>query len=108
MTESKEKKNLKSMPELAASVTIEDFDYYFKILSATNDKTKCPVCGSGEWVVPAARDDRSKPMIITLPIPQLKGKGIWHYSLICSNCAYTMFFNSGAVVRKLQESGRIC
>lgn len=107
MTVNKAKKTTKTMPELAASITIEDFNSFFKMLEATSEKVACPVCGSRDWTAPASHEDKSKPMIVTLPIPQLKGKGIWHYSLICGNCAYTMFFNSGMVVRKLQDTGKI-
>lgn len=107
MTEQREESKNATMPSLAVKVTINDFATYFRLLSATSDKVKCPVCGSGNWDAPASHEDKSKPMILNLPIPNLKGKGIWHYSLICSNCAYTMFFNCGAVVKKLQESGKL-
>lgn len=105
MTESKKEEKKKSLPELALALSIAQFESHFQKLSVNNGTCKCPVCGSGEWVVAASHEDKSKPMIVTLPIPSMKGKGIWHYSLICDDCAYTMFFNCGAIVRKMAENG---
>lgn len=47
MTEQREESKNATMPSLAAKVTIDDFATYFRLLSATSDKVKCPVCGSG-------------------------------------------------------------
>lgn len=107
MSESTKEERQKSLPELALSIDIEKFESHFINLDVTTSNCKCPVCGNFKWVVAASHEDKSKPMIVTLPIPSLQGKGIWHYTLICDVCAYTMLFNCGAVVRKMAENGEI-
>ncbi|MBS6076117.1 MAG: hypothetical protein KIB03_14735 [Citrobacter freundii] len=102
---SSEKEDKRSLPELVLALDINKFESHFLKLGINTNNCKCPVCGSFKWVVAAAQEDKTKPMIVTLPIPSLQGKGIWHYSLICDNCAYTMLFNCGAVVRKMAENG---
>lgn len=99
--------NKKSMPELAMALDIEGLESYFNSLNANVDTVKCPVCKSVNWAVAVSHDDKKKPMIVTLPIPQLQGKGVWNYTLICDTCGYTMLFNCSSVVRKLEASGKL-
>lgn len=107
MTDTKNEKSQRSLPELALALDITKFESHFLKLDVNTSNCKCPVCGNFKWVVAASQEDKTKPMIVTLPIPSLQGKGIWHYSLICDTCAYTMLFNCGAVVRKMAENGEL-
>ncbi|MFQ6288185.1 hypothetical protein ACLMPM_22740 [Yersinia enterocolitica] len=98
---------LNDSSKLALEVTMDLLGDHFLSIKNNRNGIFCSVCGSNEWDLHPSPTDKNKPVIVTLPIPDADGIGVWVFYLICKNCGGMKFVNANKVVKSLQERKKI-
>lgn len=101
--------NTSSRNEAARKINMEMFRDFLKDSGFNDDKIVCNACGHHEFVIPAGDvvDEIIHPVIVTMPIPNHAGKGIWNFIAVCEKCTNTLFFNVGVITKKLKDQGKL-
>lgn len=111
MESTDEKSSTKSAEQthIAKNVTMAMFEQFLKTSGFNATEITCQACGHHTFVLPVggAVGEVQYPMIVTMPMPQLAGKGIWNFIAVCENCSNTLFFNAGYMVKRMQEAGKL-
>lgn len=84
----------KTLQDWAEEMTMDEFGEFFKSIQNRNNGMFCSACGSNEWDLHSNPDDRTKPAIITLPLPDKDGYGMWCFYLMCKNCGGIKLFSA--------------
>lgn len=93
--------------QLALKVTMEMLMEHLEESQSKDPEFVCPVCHKSSFTVPVSSKDPTKPMIVTMPLPQSEGRGIWNFQIMCNICAHSMYFNTGKICSLLKEKGKI-
>jgi len=82
---------------IAKKVTVDDLGDY--LLSVKNNKNGifCYICGGNNWDLHRNPDEKDKPVILTFPIPDRDGIGVWSFYMMCTNCGGMHFINANKV-----------
>ena len=86
----------------ALSILGEEFGNYFLELESKHGEMVCPLCRGTMWGIPPRFDSAELPAIVTLPLPNSAGRGIWAYPLICSGCGFIATFSAFEVSKKIR------
>lgn len=77
----------------ARSVTISDVTQF---LNEVAPDAKCLFCGKDEFMV-IGQPETDMPLIVSMPIPKQRNRGVWSYPVVCRNCGFTLLFNTAHV-----------
>ncbi|CNF30403.1 Uncharacterised protein [Yersinia nurmii] len=92
---------------LARKISLAQLSEFLQQFSTKNNVVFCPVCKKSDWILPVWDKDKTKPVIITQPLPDSDGVGMWLFPVICEHCTYTMHFSTPHIVKKLQAEGKL-
>lgn len=99
-----EKKHTKrSDVNLERSITRQEFGVYFNALEEKFGEMECPLCKKKLWGLPPRDDNQDYAALVTLPLPNSAGRGIWAYPVICVECGYIATFAAQHVAKKVRE-----
>lgn len=88
--------------EIARSVSHQEFLDYFNACEAKYGELACPMCKTSLWIVSPQEGDSLQPLMVTLPLPMVRGVGVWSFPVFCSECGYTVMYNTNHVARKIK------
>lgn len=71
-------------------------------LNSINADATCSFCKHGDYGIASDPRDEYAPVVST-PVPNVKGLGMWLYSASCLNCGHTIFFHAPFVASKILE-----
>ncbi|HEI9850470.1 TPA: hypothetical protein SLN67_003533 [Serratia marcescens] len=94
--------NHKKLLERAESVTHAELAEYFTSFEKKHGDLPCPLCKTSLWAMPPGNEDHFRPLLVTLPLPFSNGMGVWSYPIFCTNCGYTVLFNTNHVASKIK------
>lgn len=82
---------------LAKKITVDDIANF--MMGITNHKNGifCSICGGNDWDIHLDQDDKTKPVIVSLPIPDKEGMGVWCFYLMCKNCGGMQLINANKI-----------
>ncbi|MGN2553798.1 hypothetical protein ACTFCE_11230, partial [Escherichia coli] len=84
-------------------VTVNDFGRYFNSIENYKNGIFCYICGGNDWDLHRSPDDKERPVIITFPIPDKDGMGVWAFYVMCKNCGGMHFINANKVANWLDN-----
>ncbi|CNJ79015.1 Uncharacterised protein [Yersinia intermedia] len=87
----------------AISVRQKELVDYFESYEKKHGDLLCPLCKNTNWVIATRDKGDMGPLIITLPIPTMQGRGVWAFPLYCSDCGYMIMLNTSHVSLKIKE-----
>lgn len=87
----------------ALSLLKKDFGNYFQKFEEQFGEMACPLCKKTVWGIPPRADDNNYPAIVTLPLPNTGGRGIWAYPVVCVECGFVATFAAYHIVNKIKE-----
>lgn len=90
MANSKEKK----LQDWAEEVTMDEFGDFLKSIKNNKNGMFCSACGGNDWDIHSNPEDKTKPAIVTLPLPSKEGFGMWCFYLMCQNCGGIKLFSA--------------
>ena len=88
--------------EKALSVTRADIAEYFTSFEKQHGDMLCPLFKTSLWAITPRIDSDEHAAIITLPLPNASGRGVWAYPIICSGCGYIIHLSASFVVGKIK------
>lgn len=88
---------------LELSISRDEFSNYFRVLEEKFGEMECPLCKKTLWGLPPRDDSQEHPALITLPLPNSAGRGIWAYPIFCVECGYIATFAAHHVAQKIKE-----
>ncbi|MFV8798250.1 hypothetical protein ACNSPD_16880 [Yersinia enterocolitica] len=108
-TKNKEELGESLKAHIAKQITMDLFSNHLDEVGFGDDKIVCQVCGHDNFLIPIGeqRDSTDYPVIVTMPMPAVHGKGVWCIIVICEKCSNTLFFNAANIVTRLKESGKL-
>lgn len=83
--------------ELSSKITAQQFVDY---LNQKGPDVKCSFCGVGEYGV-GPNPSGSATALISTPVPDHSGIGVWFFPAACVECGYTILFNASVVTRAI-------
>ncbi|MGF2440022.1 hypothetical protein [Enterobacter ludwigii] len=86
----------------ALSIRMEEFGDYFLSKENKHGEMVCPLCRGTVWGIPPRFDAIEHPALVTYPLPNSSGRGIWAYPLICSGCGFIATFSAFDVSKKIR------
>ncbi|CNI60443.1 MULTISPECIES: hypothetical protein [Yersinia] len=87
----------------AISVRQKELVEYFEGYEKKHGDLLCPLCKNTNWTIATRGGEDVGPLIITLPIPTMQGRGVWAYPLYCTDCGYMIMLNTSHVSLKIKE-----
>ncbi|EKK5502718.1 hypothetical protein O8H76_001049 [Enterobacter hormaechei] len=95
--------------EAARQINMDMFKEFLKDSGFNDEKIVCTACGNHDFVIPIGDDVDGVlyPVVVTMPIPNKAGKGVWNFIAVCEKCTNTLFFNVGVITNKLKDSGKL-
>ncbi|WP_308537725.1 hypothetical protein [uncultured Kluyvera sp.] len=100
--ENKNEKQIQSSSLRALSVSRSEFHQYFLDFENKFGEMACPLCKKTLWGVPPREDSQDHPALITYPLPNSAGRGIWAFPVICMECGYIATFAANHVSGKIK------
>ncbi|WP_312740489.1 hypothetical protein [Cedecea neteri] len=101
-SEDKINKEGKDMVDMSKSITKKDLAGYVTQYEEKHGDMICPLCRTSLWGIPPRPDNPEFAAIITLPLPNTSGRGIWAYPLVCVECGYVASFATNHVSSKIR------
>lgn len=89
--------------ERSLSITRSEFAAYFCKLEDEHGEMSCPLCRNTQWGIPPRTDNADYAAIVTLPLPNISGRGIWAFPVFCSKCGFIAQFSTNHVSRIIRE-----
>lgn len=89
--------------DVQLSISREEFGNYFREMEEKFGEMECPLCKKTLWGLPPRDESQKHPAIITLPLPNSAGRGIWAYPVFCVECGYIATFVAQHVAKKIKE-----
>lgn len=84
------------------SIRRSEFGDYFCAIEARVGEMACPLCKNTVWGVPPRNDNVEYAAIVTIPLPNVAGRGIWAYPAVCVECGFIAAFASNHVSKKIR------
>lgn len=85
------------------SISRKEFKDYFNGLEEKFGEMVCPLCKTTAWGVPPRSDSNDHPAIVTLPLPNSTGMGLWAYPVVCMECGFIVNFATNHVSARIRE-----
>ncbi|WP_145055719.1 hypothetical protein [Mixta calida] len=76
----------------ALSIQRKEFGEYFEKLEEKYGDIHCPMCKQTLWGVPPRFDSSDHAALVTLPLPNSSGRGVWAYPVVCVECGHISTF----------------
>jgi len=92
-----------NIAEIVLSTTIEDLTNFLKSFEKDDHDLKCSCCKGSRWEINSNPNDKSKPVIVTMPLPLINGSGVWAFYVVCYTCGEIKLFHTSKVATWLHE-----
>ncbi|EPV3838501.1 TPA: hypothetical protein ACRRX3_002797 [Morganella morganii] len=93
--------------ELTASITAQELAEFLKRtiepVEGEDKNFRCHFCKSDKWHIKPYPGSEDKPMLVANPIPLTKNFAAWYFTVSCSTCGYSMFFDAQLVSRNIEK-----
>ncbi len=99
-------KKYSGLSAIAKKVTVDDLGNYLLGVKNLKNGIFCYICGSNEWDLHRNPEDREKPVIVTLPLPDKEGLGVWVFYMMCKNCGGMHFINANKIASWLESKSK--
>lgn len=86
--------------DLSSKITVQQFVDY---LNSKGPDVKCSFCGVGEYGV-SSNPSGDATALISSPVPDHSGIGIWFFPAACIECGFTILFNAAMVTKAIVEA----
>lgn len=82
-------------------ITSDQILNYLSNLEKDSGAFHCPVCKCETWNLPSRYGSQDHPCIVTIPLPKVKGVGMWAFPIYCDECGFMALFNATTVSKKI-------
>ncbi|HBW7357706.1 TPA: hypothetical protein NES34_001825 [Klebsiella pneumoniae] len=91
------------MITMSLSISRKEFAEYIHELEASYGEMQCPLCKKKVWGILPREDSPEHAAIVTLPLPNFGGRGVWAYPVMCMECGYIASFATNHVSHKIRR-----
>ncbi|EPY5319844.1 TPA: hypothetical protein M2P23_002391 [Klebsiella variicola] len=101
-TEDKKGEDNLDMVTMSLSVSRKELSEYLHKYEEKFGEMHCPLCKKTVWGILPREDSPDHAAIVTLPLPNFGGRGVWAYPIMCIECGYIASFATNHVAPKIR------